>query len=71
MRVPKRVKIVRNSAGTSDYYDQFIGEEYEVLFYDEYENEVTLPIASEFNNVAETVWMITEVEVLEWDEAEE
>ena len=71
MRVPKRVKIVANNeTDDNGYYDQFIGNEYEVeSTWDTW--CVRLGIKSDDGNYESTDWFEGEYEVLEWEEIDD
>jgi len=64
---PKRVKIIGNLNNADEYYNRYIGNIVDVLLYDEETKEYTLPIASPYENVRDTVWQNNEVIVVEWD----
>ena len=68
MRVPKRVKIVANNeTDDNGYYNQFIGNEYEVeSTWDTW--CITLGIKSDDGKYESTDWFEGEYEVLEWEE---
>ena len=70
MRVPKRVRIVANNeTDDNGYYDQFIGNEYEVE--STWGTDVVLKIKSADGKHETTDWRETEYEVLEWEEIDD
>lgn len=64
MLVPSRVKIIKNRE--TEYYNQFIGQEYDVLYY--HQGEVSLQIKDETGICDVTTWWGDEYEVLDTKE---
>ena len=64
---PKRVKIIGNLNNADEYYNRYIGNIVDVLFYDEETKEYTLQISSPYEDVRDTVWQENEVMVVEWN----
>ena len=58
-----KVKIIRNDG--YHYYDKYVGEIFDVIFYDDMNDEYTLPTETEdgVNKTAE--WKSNEVEIIE------